>query len=342
MISSYELHGGVQLYAYYGASIFLILSLGIVGNTLAIVVLLQPEHRTKSMTGLMINLCVADLLVCLLGYIVAFNYNTVDFANTGETPVVCIWLAIINCLTGLASIGTLTVMGIMSYQGIVRNEVAHENRMSRKVEAGVILGTWIYALVLSVPPALGWNRFVAIPSRISCHPDWYSPNTVDKSYIIYLLMFGFFLPSAIIFCSYLGIYRYIRGSSVIRVSNDVLLERQLKTRKKTVRIVMAMTVAFFISWSPYALSSLIGSIMGRQSVSPAYSMIPELMAKASVVYNPILYAFLNSRFRITLLNLCNCSTNRVGNASTESSDLSFPDSATGGVEMRRRGVPVHQ
>ena len=82
----------------------------------------------------------SDLLVCLLGYIVAFNYNTVDFANTGETPVVCIWLAIINCLTGLASIGTLTVMGIMSYQGIVRNEVAHENRMSRKVEAGVILG----------------------------------------------------------------------------------------------------------------------------------------------------------------------------------------------------------
>lgn len=136
--------------------------------------------------------------------------------------------------------------------------------------------------------------------------------------------------------------RYIRGSSVIRVSNDVHLERQLKTRKKTVRIVMAMTVAFFISWSPYALSSLIGSIMGRESVSPAYSMIPELMAKASVVYNPILYAFLNSRFRITLLNLCNCSTNRVGNASTESSDLSFPDSATGGVEMRRRGVPVHQ
>lgn len=76
----------------------------------------------------------------MLGYVVAFNYNTVDFANTGETPLVCIWLAIINCLTGLASIGTLTVMGIMSYQGIVRNEVAHENRMSRKVEAGVILG----------------------------------------------------------------------------------------------------------------------------------------------------------------------------------------------------------
>ena len=70
-------------------------------------------------------------------------------------------------------------------------------------------GTWIYALVLSVPPALGWNRFVPIPSRISCHPDWYSPNTVDKSYIIYLLMFGFFLPSVIIFCSYLGIYRYV-------------------------------------------------------------------------------------------------------------------------------------
>lgn len=59
MVSSYELHGEVHLYTYYGASIFLILSMGIVGNTLAIIVLLQPEHRTKSMTGLMINLCVA-------------------------------------------------------------------------------------------------------------------------------------------------------------------------------------------------------------------------------------------------------------------------------------------
>lgn len=61
MVSAYELHGGRQLYAYYGASMFIILSMGLVGNTLTLIVLLHPEHRNKSMTSLMVNLCVAGM-----------------------------------------------------------------------------------------------------------------------------------------------------------------------------------------------------------------------------------------------------------------------------------------
>lgn len=79
-------------------------------------------------------------MVCLLGYTVAVNYNTADFANTGETPSVCIWLAIINCVTGLASIATLSVMGVLTYQGIARNEIANQNRRSGKLEVSLIVG----------------------------------------------------------------------------------------------------------------------------------------------------------------------------------------------------------
>lgn len=88
----------------------------------------------------MFSLRFVDILVCLLGYTVAVNYNTADFANTGETPGVCIWLAIINCVTGLASIATLSIMGILSYHGVVRNEIAEQNRMSGKVEMFLISG----------------------------------------------------------------------------------------------------------------------------------------------------------------------------------------------------------
>lgn len=69
------------------------------------------------------------------------------------------------------------------------------------------LGTWLYAIILTVPPAFGWNRFIAIPSRISCHPDWFSQRMADQAYIIYLMLFGFFVPMVIIVCSYAGIYR---------------------------------------------------------------------------------------------------------------------------------------
>lgn len=78
--------------------------------------------------------------MCLLGYTVAVSYNTTDFANTGEAPVLCFWLAIINCVTGLASIASLTAMAVLSYRGIARNEFSQQNRMSRKLEVLLISG----------------------------------------------------------------------------------------------------------------------------------------------------------------------------------------------------------
>lgn len=135
--------------------------------------------------------------------------------------------------------------------------------------------------------------------------------------------------------------RYILNTSVPQGSEDPALARQQKTRKRTLRIVIAMTVAFFVSWSPYALSSLIGAAIGHESIVPAYSMIPELMAKASVIYNPILYVLLNSKFRVTLLNLCSCSWNRVGNGSTENSDMGR-ESSTNAIEIRRTDALHHR
>lgn len=66
----------------------------------------------------------------------------------------------------------------------------------------------MYAIVLTIPPAMGWNRYIPIPSRVSCHPDWYSQKLSDQFYIIYLVTFGFFIPLFIIILSYAGVYRY--------------------------------------------------------------------------------------------------------------------------------------
>lgn len=63
VVSAYELHGERQLYAFYGASMFIILSVGLVGNALTLLVLLHPDHRSKTMTSLMVNLCVAGRLL---------------------------------------------------------------------------------------------------------------------------------------------------------------------------------------------------------------------------------------------------------------------------------------
>ena len=58
--------------------------------------------------------------------------------------------------------------------------------------------------------------------------------------------------------------------------------------------------AFMLSWSPYCFVSLVSIFKGDHLLSPGEAEVPELMAKASVIYNPIVYTIMNRRFRKTL------------------------------------------
>ena len=63
--------------------------------------------------------------------------------------------------------------------------------------------------------------------------------------------------------------------------------------------IMAIT-AFVLSWSPYCVVSLVATFKGGHVLTAGEAEIPELLAKASVVYNPFVYTAMNDRFRATL------------------------------------------
>ena len=63
VVSANELHGGRPMYAYYGSAMFIILTLGLIGNSLAVIILFHPKHRKKRMTSMMVNLCAAGISI---------------------------------------------------------------------------------------------------------------------------------------------------------------------------------------------------------------------------------------------------------------------------------------
>lgn len=62
----------------------------------------------------------------------------------------------------------------------------------------------------------------------------------------------------------------------------------------------AAILAFLLSWSPYCIVSFAATIKGSHVLSSGEAEVPELMAKASVIYNPIVYTLMNEGFRRTL------------------------------------------
>lgn len=68
-------------------------------------------------------------------------------------------------------------------------------------------------------------------------------------------------------------------------------------------MVLTLILLFTISWSPYATVSFIGQFGDVTLLTPWVSALPALFAKASVIYNPIVYGMSHPHFRSSLQHL---------------------------------------
>ena len=59
---------------------------------------------------------------------------------------------------------------------------------------------------------------------------------------------------------------------------------------------MHFTVAFLLSWSPYAALALYVIITKNNSIHPVLSMVPVVLAKSSSLWNPYIYFMRDTKF----------------------------------------------
>lgn len=128
---------------------------------------------------------------------------------------------------------------------------------------------------------------------------------------------------------------------------DNAKRKRLSQQKKLIGMIAAAILAYVLSWSPYGAVSLIATIKGHHVIPPEVSIVPELMAKASVIYNPIIYTATNKAFRATLLRVYISSFHRIHptsnlqensvleQSSVKMHDLSVTGSPSGAEEQSR-------
>lgn len=92
--------------------------------------------------------------------------------------------------------------------------------------------------------------------------------------------------------------------------------KKVESWRKTMRMTCIVVFMFFVSWSPYCVVSLLGTVTRSHVMHPATSLVPELMAKASVVYNPLVYTAIDRRFRMTIAQLFTTAFGKSGRVQT--------------------------
>ncbi|XP_013161887.1 PREDICTED: parapinopsin-like [Papilio xuthus] len=273
----------------YVMSAFVLFLIGFFGfflNLLVIILMYKDRQLWTPLNIILFNLVCSDFSVSVLGN--PFTLISALFHRWIFGRTMCVLYGFFMALLGITSITTLTVISFERYIMVTRP--LRSRRLSPKGAAGLVVFIWAYSLALTTPPLMGWGSYVNEAANISCSVNWHEQSVNTLTYILFLFAMGQIVPLAVITFSYINIIRTLK-------KNSQRLGRVSRAESRATAMVFIMIVAFTVAWTPYSLFALLEQFAEQGIISPGVGVIPALIAKSSICYDPLIYVGMNTQFR---------------------------------------------
>ncbi|KAG8011974.1 Melanopsin-A [Nibea albiflora] len=246
-------------------------------------------------------------------FLMAFTQSPIFFINClykewvfGEMG--CKMYAFCGALFGITSMINLLAISVDRYL-VITKPLQSVKGSSKRRTALAILMVWLYSLAWSLAPLVGWSSYIPEGLMTSCTWDYVTYTLSNRSYTMMLCCFVFFIPLGIIFYCYLFMFLAIRKTSreVERLGTQVrkstlIQQKSIKSEWKLAKIAFVVIVVYVLSWSPYACVTLISWAGHADILSPYSKCVPAIIAKASAIYNPFIYAIIHNKYRDSIIS----------------------------------------
>ncbi|XP_076125145.1 green-sensitive opsin-1-like isoform X1 [Alosa pseudoharengus] len=274
---------------------FLLIVLGGPINGMTLLVTVLHKKLRQPLNFILVNLAVAGLIMVLFGFSFAFTASLYGYFIFG--PMGCAIEGFMSALGGQATLWSLVVLAVERYI-VVCKPMGSFKFGTNHAAAGVAF-TWVMACACTVPPLVGWSRYIPEGLQTSCGPDYYTlnPEYNNESYVMYMFSCHFCVPVTTIFFTYGNLICTVKAAAAQQQDSA----STQKAEKEVTRMCIMMVVAFLMTWSPYA--SVAAWIFFNKGVSftAQFMSVPAFFCKASVVINPCIYVLLNKQFRGCML-----------------------------------------
>ncbi|XP_063076050.1 melanopsin-like [Engraulis encrasicolus] len=248
-----------------------------------------------------VNLAVADLLMSLTQAPVFFVASMHRRWVFGERA--CELYAFCGALFGICSMMTLTAIAVDRCVAITQ-PLAFLCQVSRRRVGVVLLVVWLYSLGWSLPPFFGWSAYVPEGLQTSCSWDYMSFTSSVRAYTILLFTFVFFIPLGIIGGCYSAIFRAIRIARKeikdITCGQASKVFERMQSEWRMAKVALLVISLFVLSWSPYSVVALTATAGYSHLLTPYMNSVPAVIAKASAIHNPIIYAITHPKYRVAI------------------------------------------
>nr|AGJ70278.1 Go opsin 1 [Terebratalia transversa] len=197
------------------------------------------------------------------------------------------------------------IVGISLYRYIFVCKPHYKEFLSTKNVYYWIAMSMGYSVFWCSLPLLGFSNYELEPIGIVCSANWQSNELDSVSYTCLIMFFCFILQAIILGKLYHEIVNKTKGLFGFAGCNSSIITKMKKLEKRRNWLCLLLVLTFIITWSPYAIISMLRRITGP--IDKWIHAFPILLAKTSPVICPIIYRFAGHDFNMSMpcSNCCN-------------------------------------
>ena len=275
---------------------WLIIIVGIIGNSLVITVVKMFQSMRTTTNYLLVSVACADVAtLSFTGMLNLIMMKTWPVTSKALLSFLCkfIYTNTVAIITLLVTALTLTVLAIERYHALVRPLII-SRRLTINKMVYVITGIWLAAIVMVTPlfATLDYDQ----DKRICSHGNAGYEMMIYTDCLIVILTF---VPFAVIaFCYTQIIYgMYFKNTICGTKSERSDTREEAREKKKLVTLLILLTTVFFLAFVPYG--ALLIMQVSDVKHTPTYLRYgSQYLTLLNCSVNPLIYGFQSSNYRL--------------------------------------------
>ncbi|XP_013789630.1 neuropeptide SIFamide receptor-like, partial [Limulus polyphemus] len=205
-----------------------------------------------------------------------------------------------------ASVNTLVAISLERFLAIC---YPMKGQITTRVARNVIVLIWTFSLLISLPWAVHFSLTPLTPDLPDielCVEMWPHPSSELLYFILANLVLCYLFPLCLITACYVGIWvkvwrRHIPGETNGNARVSSVIQR---SKLKVVKMMLIVVIIFVMSWLPLYIIFTRIKIGGdiepnslEENILVVIAPIAQWLGSSNSCINPVLYAFLNKKFR---------------------------------------------
>lgn len=330
-----SLDSKVLLAILYGIITFM----SLVGNSLVIVTFAFDKHMRSVTNVFILSLAVADLIITLT--CIPINLGSAFAKYWIFGPFACKLVPFFMTFSVACSSLTLCSIALDRYIAIV-HPYKLKFLQNRKPAAIFLVGIWAVSFLCSVPNAVFYTVKKVEPkckdeSEVENFVCVWPENKFKLPLELWLTLIVLFIIPLIIMSTTYGLIGYqLWIRKPIGARRNSLRNADMK--KSVIKMLVIVMLAFIICWSPIMVLNSVEKTMESVNFSKKTVVYLKLyfqcLSMASCCINPVIYTFMNRKFRVKFVTYLCCRKNRVF-------DITIASKETGEVTVRKIAKRSH-